>query len=157
MNDSNSNNPMLSSVEKLRGELDRLMDFAKEKGGQAFSAIRAQSRGAWTPVADVIESAEEVVVRLEMPGIDEHTVETNLAGQMLTVSGEKRIPVPAASDQVHLQERGQGKFSRSIPMPVQVDADHSSASFQQGVLTVRLPKTEQARPRQIPIQSQSHE
>jgi len=101
--------------------------------------------------ADMAESDDEVIVTLELPGVDSKDLDINVSGQTLTVRGEKREDREEKERSYHYVERQFGSFHRSIPLPASVDADKVDASFKNGVLTIRLGKRPEARPKKIPV------
>ncbi|UEM20876.1 Hsp20/alpha crystallin family protein [Skermanella mucosa] len=115
----------------------RLMDF------EPFRRFETVFSGA-VPTAEVAEKEKEYVVTLELPGIDQKDVEISVSGGMLTVKGEKREEKEKTEKQLHLSERRYGSFQRSFPVPETVDQDRIAAAMKDGVLTVTLPKTEEA-------------
>jgi HSP20 family protein len=107
--------------------------------------------GAFEPRVDVEETADEVRVTAELPGLDEKDFEVTLSGDTLVLKGEKR---EEHEDRAQgWRERRYGAFERTIPLPVEVEADRASAQFKNGVLRVRLPKSAQAREqaKRIPV------
>jgi HSP20 family protein len=109
------------------------------------------SWGSFDPRVDVEETDEEVRVTAELPGLEEKDFELHLTGDTLVLRGEKR---EERESQAHgWRERSYGAFERSLPLPCEVQADHASAQFKNGVLRVRLPKSAQARERgrRIPV------
>ncbi len=110
-------------------------------------------RDGWVPVFGVEERDGEIAIAGELPGLTREDIEINLENNVLTVSGEKRR-VQEEDGQVgkyHLMERRFGRFSRSFALPRTVQADGITANFDNGVLTVRLPKAEEARIRKIEV------
>lgn len=109
---------------------------------------RAPSLFAGTePSTDVSETDDEVEVAIELPGMDEKDVEVNISDEMLTVRGEKKAGREEKKKGYYLSERSYGNFHRAIPLPPGIDADKAEATFKKGVLTIRLPKTEEAKSR----------
>ena len=87
--ESHPDSPLTASVEKLRHELDRWLEFAVTQGERAIEAIRPRDAAvAWIPPVDVVESAEEILVVVDLPGVDPKSVDVSLAGNMLTLSGD---------------------------------------------------------------------
>jgi len=122
------------------------------QGERAIDAFGMRPPGKpWIPHADVVESAEQVVVQLDLPGVDTQTVEILLVGNMLTVKGDQPAHPTRTGETVHRRERPTGTFSRSIALPVAVDPEKVSAESKHGVLTVTLAKEERIKPRHIPI------
>ena len=100
---------------------------------------------------DVIEKEKEIVVRAELPGVDRNDIEIRLENNILTIRGEKHHEAHEETDNYHLLETSCGTFARAISLPSDVDAESVNADFDKGVLTVTLPKTEQAKSRQIKV------
>lgn len=107
------------------------------------------------PDADVIESENEIRVIVEMPGLKAEDVEISLESNVLTITGEKREERTEGDERHtwHLSERRYGRFSRSFILPRDVEQDQIQARFEDGVLTMTIPKSERARRRRIEIQS----
>jgi HSP20 family protein len=104
------------------------------------------------PETDVVETEREIRVVAEMPGLNRDDIEIDMENNVLTISGEKReARTEKEEGRYHLSERRYGKFSRSFVLPRDVEADGIQASFQDGVLTVHIPKAERARRRKIEI------
>lgn len=146
--------PLKSSIERLRHEIDNWFEAALVQGEKALGAVGLRSGDcAWVPRADVLETDNEVLVLMEIPGVNPELVDVTLAGNMLTVRGEKP-PAPRDDRTVcHAAERSAGKFCRAFPLPVPVNADEVSADAKDGVLSIRMFKSERSRARQIRVQS----
>lgn len=130
--------------EGLRREIDRLFeDFRPFDWGLPERLHRAALRIA--PAIDLVEKDKEYEVTAELPGIDEKNIEIRLSNRMLTIKGEKSEDTERHDKDYHLSERRYGSFERSIELPEGVDADRIEASFAKGILTLKLPKTEEAR------------
>lgn len=121
-------------------------------------------RAGWAPAFDVEENDREIALAGEMPGLDPNDIEINLENNVLTVSGEKRLagaedPEGAEgaggteTGRRRLRERRFGRFTRSFALPRTVQAEGITADFENGVLTVRLPKAEEARTRRIEVRT----
>lgn len=106
------------------------------------------------PEADVLETEREILVMMDVPGSTPDEIEIVLENNVLTVNGERRVPTSQESEKTafHLAERRYGQFSRSFILPRDVDQEAIQASFENGVLTVTVPKSEKARRRRIEIQ-----
>jgi len=155
MTDPETSGPLSQSVERLRREFERWLDAAVHQGNRALDVVGL--RGAdrpWTPAVDLIETPTEVLVDVDLPGIDPVLVEVSLTGNMLTVQGPKRTHIPPQGGTVHLSERMQGPFQRAIPMPAPIIADSVTAELKNGVLAIRLMKSEKARATKIPVRSE---
>jgi HSP20 family protein len=142
--------PLTASVEKLRQELDRWLDFAVTQGERAMDALRPRTSGRWVPAVDLVETPDEILVTVDLPGGDPQTLDVQLAGNLLTLSGTKP-PTPCAEGTIHLSERQAGPYSRSIPLPAPVNPDAVAAEARDGVLRIRIGKSERAKPRHIQV------
>ena len=120
----------------LQDELDRLFE----------SPLRA-----WAPVLDVREDADNFVIRAELPGLKREDIEVSLQDGALVISGERKVEEKQEGVEIHRQERFYGKFQRALTLPELVAADKVKAQYKDGILTVTLPKTEEAKPKQIDV------
>ena len=138
-----------SPVFSLRREIDRLFD-------DTFGGNGGRTASTWTPVVDVRESANELTLAFEMPGIAPDQIEVTTDNGVLTVRGEKREERKEDDDsQFHLVERSYGAFSRSFQLPKNLDESGIEASFENGVLTVRIPKAALPQPKKIEVNAGS--
>jgi HSP20 family protein len=141
------------------GELSQLQDRinrAFESYGRAPGRTRndegLMTTGAWAPPVDIYQNGDqELVLKAELPDVSPEDIELNVNNDTLTISGEKRFSSEVKEDQFHRIERQYGRFSRSFSLPSSVDATKISAEHKNGVLTVRLPAREEAKPRQIRV------
>jgi HSP20 family protein len=104
-----------------------------------------ESFGAFTPTVDVSENDNEIRVAAELPGLADDDIDVSLEHNVLTISGEKKHESEDKGENYHRIERSYGTFRRSIALPEGIDADKVDATFKNGVLTVTLPKTPEAR------------
>jgi HSP20 family protein len=108
--------------------------------------------GTWAPPVDIYENGHhELVLKAELPDMSRDDIELTVDNGTLTIKGEKRFSNEVKEDQFHRIERRYGTFSRSFSLPQTVDASRVSAEYKNGVLTVRLPLREEAKPRQIKV------
>lgn len=114
--------------------------------------VSLQEGGIWAPAIDVEENKDEVIVRAELPGMKREEIKLQIQGDVLTLTGERKWESETKDKRVHLTERAYGKFQRSLPLPSVVDGTGTKASYEVGVLTVRLPKREEAKPKEIAIE-----
>lgn len=120
----------------LQDELDRLFE----------SPLRS-----WAPALDVHEDKDNFVVRTELPGLKREDIDVSLQDGTLIISGERKAEARDEGVEIHRQERYYGKFQRALTLPEPVAADKIKAQYQDGVLTVTLPKTEAAKPKKIDV------
>jgi HSP20 family protein len=133
----------------MHRELERLV--ARGVGGES----RSVGGGVYPPV-NVFNGPDEIVVECEVPGVKREALDLSITGETLVVKGTKSPPVDTDGENADItwqrRERGMGDFSRTVVLPEQVDAENVDAALRAGVLTIRLPKSEDAKPRQIKIQ-----
>jgi HSP20 family protein len=105
----------------------------------------------WMPAMDLVESDDHFVLRADLPGMGEDDIKIEFEDRTLTVSGERKAEHESKGEGYYRVERAFGSFSRSLTLPEGVDAESVTASFDRGVLEVRIPKPEQRKPRRIEI------
>ena len=129
----------------IRDEINRLFESPHENGNSdAFNT--------WAPALDVYEDHDNLLVRAELPGMKKENIDISLHDNVITVSGERKNEKKYEGSKTSREERFFGRFTRSIALPKQVDSDRVKATYTDGVLTVTLPKAEEAKPRQIKVQ-----
>jgi HSP20 family protein len=142
-----------SPLHLLRHELNRLLEDHLRPEGFAGSEPPPTDLDptAWSPAIDVFETATEVLVLVEVPGVDPGSIDLAVDGDCLTLRGSKE-PGELPDTVAHVRERRFGAFHRHVRLPAEVDADKAQAEATSGVLKIRLPKRTAAKPRTIPIQ-----
>jgi len=130
----------------IQNELNRL--FGRTYAGEVGSV-----GGTWVPPLDIYETDEKFVVTMELPGIEADDVDVSVEDSTLTVTGERRFYAEVDEESFHRVERRYGHFVRSLALPSTADAEHIAASFDKGVLTIEVPKLEQAKPRKITVKA----
>ena len=135
----------LGELRNLRREMDRLWE--------EFFGPRevATSETSWVPAVDISETKDAVIVKAEVPGMEPKDIDISLSGDILTIKGEKRQQTEEKDENFHRIETRYGAFSRSIRIPVPVDADRIEAKYEKGVLKVTLPKREEVKPKRIEV------
>jgi HSP20 family protein len=104
-----------------------------------------------TPAVDLYEEKDEIVVKAELPGMDKENIEVNLSDHHLTIKGEKKKEEEVKEENYYRSERSYGAFLRTLELPAEVHADKVKAAFKNGILEVRLPKTEEAKAKEINV------
>jgi len=132
-----------NELETMNNQLSRLLD------GSRFEMARDADQ--WTPSVDIKETDEALLVQAELPGIEKKDVHLEVKDGILTLTGERRYEKDVKEENVHRIERAYGRFSRSFSLPRNVDAGNIEATMKSGVLEVRLPKRESAKPKSITI------
>jgi HSP20 family protein len=136
--------PMRALLE-LQRELDRV--FEKPLGFDL-----GPSGGGVFPPINVFRNRDTYVMKLEVPGLAQDQIQIEAAGQTLTISGQRQ-PATPANGSFHRRERSRGEFSRSVQLPADLDLSRTEASLKNGVLTLSIPKREEAKPRQISVRA----
>ncbi len=132
----------------LQSEMNRLFNtlFDAPAPGNGGGAIRR-----WIPAMDLVETDEDFVLRADLPGLSEGDVNIELEDNVLTVSGERKSEHEERKEGYYRVERASGSFSRSLTLPEGVNPEGIKASFDRGVLEVRIPKPEERKPRKVAI------
>lgn len=133
----------------LREAMDQLFEESFVRPGTEALA----RRGLGALAVDMYETDESVVVKSAIPGVDPEDVDISITGDTLTIKGETKSEEEVEEDNYICRERRYGAFSRSLAIPVPVDADEADAEIEDGVLTLTLPKAEEARPKAIEVKS----
>jgi HSP20 family protein len=145
--------PSLNRWANLRDDLDTLLELPFLSGG----ARQAQLFTGWTPALDLYQNNDNVVAIVELPGMRKEDIEISLQDGMLTIGGERKSDEGGNGngngngENATRTERFTGKFRRSITLPTRVDANKVNATYKDGLLTVTLPKAEEAKPKQIQV------
>lgn len=136
----------LDELERMRRQMDWLSESILGTAfGEPFAGV--------FPLINVTEDSVSYYVRAELPGIRSEELEISLTGNNLSISGERKIPDEDGEAKYHRKERESGRFSRVIGLPGLIDQEKVEASSADGVLTIRLPKAEAAKPKQISIKT----
>lgn len=135
--------PISSSMFKPLLNLDREISDILDDGSFGTSF--------WTPAVDVAENENEVQVKVELPGISKDDVKITMQENILTIRGEKKQENETKNSEYRRVERSYGSFQRSFTLPTSVKHDEIEASYKDGILTVTLPKAEEAKPKQIDV------
>ncbi len=131
----------------LQDEVSRVFRSAL----QGLSGDEATSAGAFSPALDVEETEDEFVLHVELPGVAAEDVEVSLEENVLTISGERRFYDERERDGFRRIERRFGRFHRAIRLPDRVDGSAVDATYREGLLTITVPKAEEAKPRLIQV------
>jgi len=115
-------------------------------------ASRNGHTASWVPAVDVLEQADLIRIAAELPGVKPEDVKISVEGNVLTLEGTKQQVAEEKTERVHRYERTYGSFARSFTLPRTVDTAQIKAGYDNGVLTITLPKAEQAKPRQIAVE-----
>ena len=138
----------------IQNELNRLFGrtYAGTEGGEGGQG-QALSGGQWVPPLDVYETLDKFVVTLELPGIEPETVEVTVEDSTLLVSGNRDFYKDVSQEAFHRVERRYGAFQRALTLPPSANVESIDAHFDKGVLTIEVPKAEEAKPKKITIKA----
>ena len=137
----------LRELQALQEQMHRLMEhpWRHEFDGEDLK------EGLWNPPVDIYEDAESLVVKAEVPDIDQKDIEVKIENNTLTIKGERKHETDVKKENFHRVERYFGSFSRSFQLPPTVDQEKVTAVCEKGVLTITLAKREEIRPKQITV------
>jgi HSP20 family protein len=135
----------------LRDEIDRLFEapFSLTGFGEGLQPFMS----GWSPTLDFYEDKDSLYVKAEVPGMKKEDIEISLHDGVLTLSGERKNDKLLNGSNIHRSERFVGRFQRSLTLQTSVEADQVKAVYQDGILTVTLPKAEAAKPKQIQVKT----
>ena len=134
----------------LRFDPFREMERLQSDINRVFEERNAPNR-PWAPAVDVLETETELVVRAELPGLKQEDIDIELTGDTLTLRGERTLQSEEKRENYVRVERAYGRFQRSFTVAAPIQHDQVSASYRDGILEVRLPKSEANRPRKVPV------
>jgi HSP20 family protein len=130
----------------LREAMDRLFD-------DAFTRPLSLRDGWSVPAIDMYQTDDEIVVKAALPGIKGDEVQINITGEVLTLKGEVKHEEEKKEKAWHIREQRYGSFERSVVLPTDVVADKAKAEFENGILTITLPKADEVKPRTITVKA----
>ena len=134
--------PSLGRLNDLRDEIDRIFEAPLARTSEFLG---------WAPAFDVYEEKDNFVVKAELPGLKREDINVSLQDGNLIISGERKSETKSEGAEVYRAERYFGKSQRSVSLPVPVAANGVAAEYKDGILTVTLPKSEEAKPKQIEV------
>lgn len=142
--------------ERIADYFDRMRDeFFRRPFPDLWQPLRRLRTSGFpgfaVPAVDLYEEKDEVVVKAELPGLDKKDIEVSLTDSRLTIKGEKKKEEEAKEEDYYYSERSYGAFARVLDLPCKVKSDQVKAAFKNGVLEVRLPKTEEAKQRSVNV------
>ena len=130
----------------LQDQVNRLFNESIVRGHGEESAITT-----WAPAVDIYETPNELVVKADLPEVEEKDIDIRVENNLLTIRGERKFEKSVSEDNYLRVERTYGSFSRSFSLPNTVNAEAIHAEYKNGVLTVNLPKREESKPRQVKV------
>lgn len=132
----------------LQDRMNRLFD---ESVGRFRSGDETMDAGVWSPAVDIYETEQDIVLKAELPEVNQNDIDIRLENNTLTLKGERKFERETQQENYHRVERSYGAFSRSFTLPSTVDQDKIKAEYKDGILKVTLPKREETKPKQIKV------
>jgi len=136
----------MSRFSNLGDEISRLFELPMAGYSRA-----SQLLGAWAPPLDLYEDKDNFVLKAELPGVSKDDVNVSIQDGTVSISGERKSETRSEDTEVHHTERFFGRFQRTVTLPATVATDKVKAEYKNGMLTITLPKTEEAKPKQIDV------
>ena len=125
----------------------RELELMEQRMRRMFPAIVAPG----TPAADILETKDAIVIELEVPGYEEKDLDVEVSDHTLTVAGHRELETTSTETTVRLHERLESTFERIFQLPSRTDGEHLEATYDKGILTLRVPKTDQPKPRKVSV------
>ena len=138
-----------SDVINMQREMNKMFDSFFRGGTLDDGSFGAS---VWTPAVDVAEHEDQFQVKVELPGVSKEDVKITMQENILTIRGEKKQEKESKGSNYHRVERSYGSFQRSFTLPTSVKHDKIEAAYNDGILSITLPKAEEAKPKQIDVQ-----
>jgi HSP20 family protein len=141
---------LMRELASMQDRMNRMWGSMQDRGGEEVTG-----HGGWLPPVDIFETDQkEVVLKAELPGLRREDIDLTVENNTLTIRGERRRDDGVQPDRYHRSERLYGTCSRSFTLPNTIDPGRVKAEYRDGVLTVRLPLREEAKPRQIKVDAE---
>ena len=147
-------NPMREAAE-LMNEFDRALEYPLLRQRWGLPLRTNEIVGSWNLALDVAEKGDVFTVKASLPGISPDDLNVTLEDNVLTIQGETKEDETIEESNYHIRERRTGSFSRSVRFPVPVESDKVEAEFENGVLTLSIPKAEAVKPKRIAVKANS--
>jgi HSP20 family protein len=144
----------IAELNTIQNEMNRLFNTFFDQPAPAGRG--GGPSGRWIPAMDLVETADDYVLRADLPGLSDDDVNVELEDNVLTISGQRKAQHEHNEEGYYRIERAFGDFTRSLTLPDGVDPDGVQAHFDRGVLEIRIPKPEQKKPRQVQISLGTH-
>lgn len=136
------------NIVTLQDRINRLFDDAFPRSASDEEDLASCS---WRPLVDIFEADEGVVIQVDLPGVTKEDVSVEVKNNLLTIQGQRQIEAPVADDRYYRRERTCGNFQRSFTLRSTIAPESVKASFKNGVLTVKIPKPEEEKPKQVSV------
>ncbi len=144
-------NPFWRDFGSLTRNFDQFFDTLAPRSARGPNGEEADFLGSWYPAVDIFDNDNEIALKAELPGLKKEDIDIHVEDNLLTLRGERKREEEVKEKGYFRSERAYGTFSRSFTLPATVAADKISANYKDGILSVTLPKAEEAKPRQIEV------
>ena len=134
------------TLTSLQDEVNRLFENGMTRGNRSASTLTA-----WAPAVDIFETEQELVLKADLPDVDQKDIDVRVENNMLTIGGERKFEQQGNEDNYLRIERTYGSFSRTFSLPSTVNTEAIKADYKNGVLTVELPKRAESKPKQVKV------
>ena len=138
----------LRELSTMQERMNKLFEEAMNPPGRSEEGFAVAS---WAPAVDIYETDKEIIMKAELPGMQEKDIQIKVEDNILVVAGERQMEKEVKEENYHRIERSYGSFSRSFTLPQTVDRDQIKAAYKDGVLKVTLPKKEEVKPKKVEI------
>jgi HSP20 family protein len=139
----------LRELRSMQDQMDRLLNLSWSNNDYTGEDIK---EGIWQPAVDIYETADSIVIKAELPDIEQKDIDVRIEDNLLTIKGERKHESDVKKENYHRIERYFGSFQRSFKLPATVQQEKVAATCEKGVLTVILPKKEEIKPKQITVE-----
>ncbi|HBG61330.1 MAG: hypothetical protein A2Y03_03500 [Omnitrophica WOR_2 bacterium GWF2_38_59] len=137
-----------AEMENIQKQMNQLFDFSLSRNLFGDNTLLG---GEWAPAVDIYDSKDNILIKADLPGLTKDEVEVTIQNNNLILKGEKKKEKEIKEENYYRAERFYGSFYRTIPLSTAVETDKVDASYKDGVLTLKIPKKEEAKPKQITI------
>ena len=137
-----------------RGPFRELAREMEEAFGRFFPTLSEERGYAWMPAVDMVDEKDEIVVKADLPGLEQKDIEVTVQNDTLTIRGERKEEREEKKEDYYYAERSYGSFVRSLPLPKGVEADKVKATFKKGVLEVHLPKAKETKGKTVEVKAE---
>lgn len=137
----------MRELKAMQEQMNRLLEMSRARSVEDFF-----EPAGWEPPLDIYEDGREVVVKMDLPGVEQSDIQVQIEEGVLVIQGERRPEMEERTQNYHRMERAYGKFRRTFSLPVTIDQERVVASCDKGVMTIVLPKKSDAKPRSIEVE-----
>ncbi len=142
----------MKELEEMRRDMERLFEEFFEPFRRRRRWWRGLEEGVIVPNIELYDRKNELVLRAELPGVDKKDIDLTITENNLTIKGEVKRKEEIKEEDYYVSEIRYGSFSRTIPLPIEIDSEKAKATFKDGVLEIVLPKKEEAKPKEIKVE-----